>query len=313
MKHLVFMGTGAFALAPLQAIYEHFADRCRLTVFTKAQKPAGRGMKCKPGCVEAFAREKELEVFQPQTLKEESFGETFRALRADLVIVASYGLLLPGYVLDEPEFGCVNIHASLLPEYRGAAPINRCLIDGKEKTGITIMQMDRGLDTGDVLWQKELSLAPEETAGTLFEKLASLGAEMIVEAIPLLEKRAFSLQKQEEARATYAAKITATDQKIDWSRPAAEIFNQIRGLSPLPSAICRTQKDGKRFKIIEARLSDEGAQGAPGEIVSVKPRVVVQCGEGALELLLVQPEGKGKMTAADAVNGRKLVLGEYLS
>lgn len=311
-KKLIFMGTGPFALCALQGIWEHLEDGDVLSVYTKEAKPAGRGMKPKEGAVALFAREKGLPLFQPHTLKTEEAKEEFLSLKPHLVIVASYGLILPPYVIHAPEFGCVNIHASLLPEYRGAAPINRAILDGKTTTGVTIMQMDEGLDTGDMLKKCELEIGEEETAGELFDRLALLGRDMMLEILPDLYGKTVTPTPQDHSRSTYAAKITSEDQKLDFSRSTREILNTVRGLSPVPAALCRTEKDGKILKIHSAKAAEGCFEGEIGQVVSVKPQVVVKTADGAIILDVVQPEGKGKMPATDAVNGRKINLGDRL-
>lgn len=312
MKNIVFMGTGPFALAALQGLYDFLSPEDTLSVYTKAPKPAGRGMKEKEGAVALFAKERALPLYQPLSLKTEEAKAEFLNLDAELVVVASYGLILPGYLIHSPKFGCVNIHASLLPKYRGAAPINRAIMDGERTTGVTIMQMDEGLDTGDMLLKKEIEILPEDTAGDLFDRLAELGKDMLLEILPSIYEGKLSPEKQEESLSTYAAKITKEDQKIDFSLPSDRILAKIRGLFPIPSAFCLTEKDGKILKIFSASEKSTSAAGEPGEIIAVKPEVLVKTGDGAIALDLVQPEGKGKMKALDAVNGRKLLLGDRL-
>ena len=309
MNRIVFMGTGPFALKPLTALYEAFGKSCEISVYTKESKPQGRGMKTVPGCVEAFAREKGLPLYQVKTLRSEEAKAEFLAIGADLCVVASYGLILPGYVLSAPKWGCVNLHASLLPRWRGAAPINRAVEAGDEESGVTLMQMDEGLDTGDILWQEKVRIEKTTTGGELFDLLADLAADMIVKAVPKIEEGAFVPQKQDGALSTYAAKITAEDQKIDWTKSAGEIDAKIRAYFPVPGAFCRTG-NGKILKIWKAAPAD--GKGEAGRVISLDPPLVA-CGEGALELCTVQPEGKGKMTGKDAVNGRKITEGEKLN
>ena len=308
MKNIVFMGTGPFALEPLKALYAAFGETAKISVYTKAPKPQGRGMKLIPGCVEAFAREKNLSLYQVKTLRSEEAEKEFLAIGAEICVVASYGLILPPYVLHAPKYGCVNLHASLLPRHRGAAPINRAVEAGDEKTGVTLMQMDEGLDTGDILWQKEIPITKKTTAGDVFDALALLAAEMIPEAILKIEKGEFTPEKQNDALSTYAAKITAEDQKIDWSKSAEEIDRKIRAFFPVPGAFCRTS-DGRILKIWKAKPVP--GKGEAGRIIKTDPPTAA-CGEGAIEFQLVQPEGKGKMTGKDAVNGRKIREGEQL-
>ena len=309
---IVFMGTGPFALACLQALWNGRDAWDLAAVYTKAPKKAGRGMQLTDGAVAAFARENGIPLYQPVTLRSEEAQADFLAIGADLVAVASYGLILPKYVLDAPAYGCVNVHGSLLPAWRGAAPVQRAVMNGDAKTGVTLMQMDEGLDTGAMLDKAETAIEKDDTAGNVFDRLAILGAELLVRDLPKLFRRELTPVPQPAEGASYAAKIEAGDQALDFTRPAAELDRQIRGLSPVPGAFCHFEKDGKLLKIRAARANPESGNGRPGEIVAVKPRVLVQTGEGTLELIAIQPEGKGQMSAADGVNGRKLVLGDVL-
>ena len=306
------MGTGPFALTALTKLWGALEEGDSLCVYTKESKKQGRGMKEQDGCVALFAKEKGLPLYQPRTLRDEAAKEEFLSLEADLAIVASYGLILPAYVLNAPTFGCVNIHASLLPQYRGAAPINRAIINGDTVTGVTIMQMDEGLDTGDMLLKRETVIDEKENCGSLFDRLAEMGAEMLLEILPSIYERTLNPLPQDNTLSTYAAKITKDDQHLDFSLSTKEIYNRIRGLSPIPSAFCYTEKDGKILKIHAAEPSDSQSEGNCGEIVQVKREVLVKTGDGTLRLITVQPEGKGKMDALAAVNGRKLELGDRL-
>ncbi len=309
---IIFMGTGPFALTALEGLWSNRNEGDTLSVYTKEAKKSGRGMKEQEGCVALFAKEKSLPLYQPHSLKEEAAKEEFLALSPDLVVVASYGLILPPYVIHSPRYGCVNIHASLLPEYRGAAPINRAIMDGKATSGVTIMQMDEGLDTGDMLAKNEVKIGDNECAGELFERLAILGKEMLLSLLPDIFQKRLTPIPQDDAKSTYAKKITREDQELDFSRSAVELHNQIRGLCPIPSALCHREKDGKLLKIHSAEAVVGDFSGEAGEIIAVKPRVLVKTGDGALSLLVIQPEGKGKMDALSAVNGRKLELGDRL-
>lgn len=311
-KNLIFMGTGPFALCALEGIWESLGENDTLSVYTKESKPSGRGMKQRDGAVALFAKEKGLPLYQPHTLRTEESRDEFLAIGADLAIVASYGLILPDYIIHGPRLGCVNIHASLLPKYRGAAPINRVILDGEEKTGVTIMQMDEGLDTGDMLAWRETPISPTEDCGMLFDRLAVMGKEMILEILPRLYNKEIVPTPQDHERSTYAAKITAEDQKIDFHESTDKILCRIRGLSPLPCAFCRTEKDGKLLKVYSATKAETPLPGQPGEVLSVKPEVLIKTSDGAIALGMIQPEGKGRMKALDAVNGRKLAVGDLL-
>ncbi len=312
MRNIIFMGTGPFALEALTGLYEALTPEDLLTVYTKESKKAGRGMKEKDGPVALFAKEKGLPLYQPATLRTPEAQEEFFAIGSDLAIVASYGLILPKAVLDAPKYGCINIHASLLPRYRGAAPINRVVMDGEKVTGVTLQQMDEGLDTGDILSIRETEIGESECAGQLFDRLAVMGKEMMLELLPHVFSKNLHPVPQKHEDSTYAAKITKEDQKIDFSMTTQEILNRIRGLCPIPSAFCYTRKDGKILKLHEAEKADGNFKGSIGEVVEVKPRVVVKTADGAIYLNVVQPEGKGRMNARDAVNGRKLEAGDLL-
>lgn len=312
MRNLIFMGTGPFALCALEGIAGALAKGDRLSVYTKEDKKAGRGMKEKIGAVAQFALDHNFPLYQPATLRDEAAQEEFRAIGADLAIVASYGLILPQAVLDAPKYGCINIHASLLPEYRGAAPINRAIMDGKTKTGVTLQQMDAGLDTGDVLAARECPIEETLCAGELFDRLAEMGKEMILSLLPKVYDASLSPVPQDHTRSTYAAKITKDDQKLDFALTSKEILDRIRGLSPIPTAFCYTDKDGKILKIHAAAAATGSFSGECGRVIAVKPEVLVKTGDGAIALKTVQPEGKGRMDARDAVNGRRLSQGDLL-
>lgn len=312
MRKLIFMGTGPFALCALEGLYESLSKEDSLIVYTKESKKSGRGMKVTDGCVALFAKEHALPLYQPVSFREEGAVETFLSHGADLAIVASYGLILPKVILSAPRCGCINIHASLLPKYRGAAPINRAILDGEKKTGVTIMQMNEGLDTGDMLFKKETEISEEENVGDLFDRLAYLGREMTLEILPFVLAGDLSPEKQDDALSTYAAKITKEDQVLSFEKDTASLLRQIRGLSPRPGALCRMEKDGKILKIYAAKKADGNFAGKPGEVISVKPEVLVKTGDGAISLITVQPEGKGVMSVRDAVNGRRIEQGDIL-
>ena len=312
MRNIIFMGTGPFALEALTGLYETLTTQDTLSVYTKESKKSGRGMKEKDGPVALFAQEHGLPLYQPATLRTPEAQEEFKAIGADLAIVASYGLLLPKAVLEAPRYGCINIHASLLPRYRGAAPIQRAVMDGETVTGVALQQMDEGLDTGDILALRETPIGADECAGELFDRLAVMGTEMMLELLPDVFAGRLKPVPQNHDESTYASKIDKEDQKIDFSAPTEEILNRIRGLCPVPSAFCYTQKDGKILKLHEAKRAEGNYKGEVGKIVEVKPEVVVKTSDGAIVLSVVQPEGKGRMNARDAVNGRKLEAGDLL-
>ncbi len=309
-KTFCFMGTGPFALEALTGLWENLHADDRLVVYTKEAKRAGRGMKEKDGCVAAFAREKGLPLYQPHSLKEEDAKEEFLSLKADLVVVASYGLLLPPYVIHAPKYGCINLHASLLPKYRGAAPIQRAILDGEDKTGVTVMQMDEGLDTGDMLLKRELLIEENESCGELSQRLAMLGKEMLLEILPDIFANKLTPIPQDHTQSTYASKIQREDQDLNFEEETEKILNRIRALSPAPGALCRKKETGSLFKIYSAEKAEGEFSGMPGEVIGTKGKVLVKTGDGAIVLLRIQPEGKGQMNAMDAVNGRKIALGD---
>ncbi len=311
-RKIVFMGTGPFALACLKALWDGRDAWDVAAVYTKAPKKAGRGMQVRDGAVAEFAREKGIPLVQALTLRTEEAQAAFRAIGADAAVVASYGLILPKGILEAPAFGCVNVHGSLLPAYRGAAPVQRAVMNGEKKTGVTLMQMDEGLDTGDMLAAAETPISDTDTAGDVFDRLALLGASLLTEKLPLLFEGALTPVPQPQEGSSYAAKIENAEQCLDFSRPAAELDRLVRGLSPVPGALCHFEKDGKVLKIRAARAVAEEHAGQIGQVVAVKPRVLVKTGAGTLELLTVQPEGKGQMSARDAVNGRRIVPGDRL-
>ena len=311
-KNLVFMGTGPFALAALEGLYESLSPEDRLTVYTKENKKSGRGMKESVGCVAQFALDRNLPLYQPHSLRDPSEQERFLSLGADLAVVASYGLILPKIILEAPKFGCLCIHASLLPKYRGAAPIHRAILNGESETGITIMQMDEGIDTGDMLMRRKTEIGKTECVGELFDRLSQMGREMLLEILPSIYGDTLTPEKQDDSLSSYAAKITKEDQHLCFSESSDRVLDRIRAFSPVPCAVCITEKDGKNLKILSAEKAIGDFEGECGTVIAVKPRVLVKTADGAVALGILQPEGKGKITAQDAVNGRKIALGDRL-
>lgn len=294
MKNLriAFAGTPRFAVVALQAIVE--AGWPVGLVLTQPDRPAGRGMKCIPSEVKRFALDHRLTLDQPTALKSDRERAALAAFAPDVLIVAAYGLLLPRAVLDLPRRGCINIHASLLPRWRGAAPIHRAIEAGDAESGITIMQMDEGLDTGPMLLQKAIRIAPDETTGSLHDRLAQLGGECIVEALTRLDD--LQPEKQPEEGATYARKICRAEATLDWRQPAVTLERKIRAFDPFPGAAGKLGET--TVKIWAARLAE--GRGEPGAILSAdRTGIVVACGDGALQLLALQRPG-GKRLGADA-------------
>jgi methionyl-tRNA formyltransferase len=293
------MGTPDFSVPALRAL--HAAGHEIVAVYTQPPRPAGRGKKDRPSAVHAQAKLLGLEVRHPKSLKSEEAQQDFASLGADLAVVVAYGLILPQAVLDAPTYGCLNIHASLLPRWRGAAPIHRAVMAGDESTGVAIMQMEAGLDTGPVLLEGETEIGAEETTGELHERLSAMGAQLIVEAVSTLDTLKPVAQSDEGV--TYATKIDKAEARVDWSKPASEVDRLIRGLSPFPGAWC--DMSGERVKLLRSRVA-KGA-GAPGQHLG---NFTIACGEGAIEVLEAQRQGKRAMESAEFLRG--LTLPDHL-
>jgi methionyl-tRNA formyltransferase len=300
---VVFMGTPDFSVPVLDALVE--AGHEIAAVYCQPPRPAGRGKKDRPTPVHARAEALGLTVRHPVSLKSPEEQTAFADLNADVAVVVAYGLLLPRPILDAPKHGCLNIHASLLPRWRGAAPIHRAIMAGDAQTGICIMQMETGLDTGPVLLRKATDIGPQETTVQLHDRLAPMGADLIVEALARLSDLTPELQPKDGV--TYASKIDKAEARVDWSRPAAEVDRQIRGLSPFPGAW--TEIAGDRVKLLASVLTD--GQGAPGEVLNDTLRVA--CGEGAIDLLRLQRAGKGAQDAETFLRGWPVAAGTRLS
>jgi methionyl-tRNA formyltransferase len=298
---IVFMGTPDFSVPVLDALVA--AGHEIAAVYSQPPRPAGRGKKDRPSPVQARAEALGLPVRHPVSLKGAEAQAEFAALEADVAVVVAYGLILPQAVLDAPAKGCLNIHASLLPRWRGAAPIHRAIMAGDTETGVCIMQMEAGLDTGPVLLCRETAIGPEETTGALHDRLSKMGAAAIVEALARLD--GLTAEPQPEAGVCYAAKIDKAEARVDWTAPAPHINNQVLGLSPFPGAW--TMVAGKRLKLLQSRLAE--GQGAPGEVLA---GLTVACGQGAVEITRVQPEGKGAMDVKDWLLGARIAPGTVL-
>ncbi|MEA4831464.1 MAG: methionyl-tRNA formyltransferase [Oscillospiraceae bacterium] len=310
---LLYMGTPNYAVAPLRSLLNSgLFDK--ISVVTRQDSPQGRGLKDKFSEVKRFAIDNAIDVYQPVNLKKDNFEAVLQKLDPDIIIVAAYGMILPEYVLNFPRFGCINIHASLLPEYRGAAPINRVILDGKQKTGITIMRMDKGIDTGDILCSYEVPILPLDNFGSLCAKLSDAGASVIPEAVKLILSGEAVYKKQNDSFASYASKITSADQCIDWFEDAAKIVNRIRAFSPDPCANTITP-DGRLLRISAAHEgSAVEAQIIPGTVIKAKKALEIASGN-SLSLVIdeLQPEGKRRMSGRDFINGRGINEGDVLS
>ena len=298
------MGSPVFALPALRALID--ADHEIVCVYAQPPRPAGRGHRPQPAPVHVLAAEAGLTVRTPSSLKSAEEQAAFAALAADAAVVAAYGLILPPAVIAAPRLGCVNIHSSLLPRWRGAAPIQRALLAGDSETGVTIMQIDSGLDTGPILLQRRVPIAAETTAASLHHTLAILGAEMIVEALDGIAAGALVPQPQPAEGVTYAAKLERDEGRLDWSRPAAELERAVRALNPWPGTWFH--HDGERIKVLAAATVD--ADGAPGVVLD--NALTVACGAGALRLLRLQRQGRTPADAGDFLRGYALPPGTTL-
>ena len=298
------MGSPEFSRAPLRALIA--AGHEIAAVYCQPPRPAGRGKKPRATPVQALAEDLHLPVRHPETLRNAEAQAEFTAWAADIAVVVAYGLILPQAVLDAPRLGCVNIHASLLPRWRGAAPIHRAIMAGDDETGISIMQMEAGLDTGPVLLTRTLPIGAEDTTAALHDRLSQLGAEAIVAALADFDSLTPVPQPQEGV--TYAEKIDKAEAAIDWSNDAAEIDRQIRGLSPFPGAW--TTHSGRRLKFLACRRVQARPDGAAAG--SVIDGLTIACGTGAIEITELQPEGKPRMAAADFLRGTDLPTGTIL-
>jgi methionyl-tRNA formyltransferase len=296
---LIFMGTPDFAVPTLLELVA--AGHEIAAVYTRAAKPAGRGMKLQPTPVEVEASRLGIAVLTPSSLKTPEAQAEFRAIDADAAVVVAYGMILPQAILDTPKLGCFNLHASLLPRWRGAAPINRAIMAGDIETGVMVMKMDAGLDTGDVAMAERLAITDAMTAADLHDALAPLGADLMVRAIGALERGKLQLTRQSEEGVTYAAKIEKAEARIEWDKPAREVLRHIHGLSPFPGAWCEIPSDGEvaRVKILRCALAD--GSGLPGEVLD--DRLAVACREAAIRILELQRAGKAPMKAADFLRG----------
>lgn len=302
---IIYMGTPDFAVPALKSLASSEHEVC--AVFTQPDKPRGRKMILTPPDVKVCAQSLDIPVYQPDSMKNGDALEIINKYNPDVIVVAAYGKILPKAVLDAPKFGCVNIHGSLLPKYRGAAPIQQSVLNGDKVTGITTMLMDVGLDTGDILLTEETEIGENETSGELFDRLAELGGKLILKTLSALEKGEITPKKQDESLATHTSKIDKSLCPIDFSKSAFEVHNKVRGLNPWP--VATTKICGKNVKVYSTRLCPKS--GTNGEVISTKP-LVVGCGDKSVEILELQPEGKKRMTADAFLAGHKLEIGDII-
>ncbi len=308
---IIYMGTPDFAVLPLEALFNDGHEIA--LVVTQPDKPKGRGHKMQAPPVKEFALLHNIPVYQPESAKTDDAYEYLKSFDADIFIVAAYGQILTQRVLDIPKYGCVNIHASLLPMYRGAAPIQWCIINGETVTGVTTMQMNAGLDTGDMLVKEEVVITDSDTGETLHDKLAEAGVNTIRETIKQIEAGTLAPVKQDDSLSCYAPMINKTTGFVDFTKSARQIYNLVRALISYPYA--STIYCGTRFKLINAKVVDKNSDGKPGEILNVtKDGILVKCGTGALLITDVQFEGKKKMPVAEYIKGntieKGIILGE---
>ena len=296
---LIFMGTPDFAVPTLRALAERGHEI--VAVYTREAKPAGRGMKLQPTPVEQEARKLGIPVLTPKTLRTPEAAAEFAAFQADAAVVVAYGMILPQAILDAPKFGCFNLHGSLLPRWRGAAPINRAIMAGDAESGVMVMKMDVGLDTGDVAMTARLPITDTMTAVDLHDALAPLGATLMADAMAALERGELTFVKQSEDGVTYAAKIDKAEARIDWSKPAAEVLRHIHGLSPFPGAWCELPIDGEPVRIKLLRCEAARGAGEPGALLG--DDLTIACGDGALRVLQLQRAGKQPMSAEQFLRG----------
>jgi methionyl-tRNA formyltransferase len=304
---LIFIGSGEIGVPTLEGLAQAH-EVC--AVFTRPDRPAGRGQRPQPTPIKEAALKLGLPLYQPESVKLPESLELIRGLEPELIVVAAYGEILSKELLSIPKRGAINLHASLLPKYRGAAPIQWAIIRGEKETGITTFLMDEGMDTGEILVQRAIPIEEEDTAGSLYAKLAQLGAEVMLATLEGLERGTLKPQPQDHSQATYAPKIKKEMGQLDWAKPSRELFNLIRGLNPDPGAF--TFFRGKRLKVHRSRVIPGEFPGSPGEVVDVKSGLIVKAGDGALELLEVQPEGKKRMSGPDFVRGYRVAKGERL-
>jgi methionyl-tRNA formyltransferase len=299
---LIFMGTPDFAVPTLLELVAHGHEIA--AVYTRAAKPAGRGMKLQPTPVEQEARRLGIPVETPTTLKTPEAVEKFRAHHAEAAVVVAYGMILPQAILDTPKLGCFNLHASLLPRWRGAAPINRAIMAGDTETGVMVMKMDAGLDTGDVAMAERTAITDAMTAADLHDALAPLGADLMVRAMGALERGRLQLTKQSEDGVTYAAKIEKAEARIDWNKSARAVLRHIHGLSPFPGAWCELASEGEQVRVKILRCETARGSGAAGDVLD--DHLTIACRDGALRILELQRAGKAPMKAEDFLRGTPL-------
>ena len=307
---VVFMGTPDFSVPTLMEIVGQGHDV--VACYSQPPRPAGRGMDLKKSPVHEAAESFAIPVFTPRSLKNPDEQETFASLGADVAVVVAYGLLLPRAVLEAPQYGCLNLHASMLPRWRGAAPINRAVMAGDTETAVQVMRMEEGLDTGPVCMSETVAIGPDMTAGELHDRLSGLGGDLMVRARAALSRGGLGERAQAEEGVSYAAKLSKQETRIDWSGTAQEIHNHIRGLSPYPGAWCEMPLGDKPERVKILRSSIAAGEGAPGTVIEITDVPVIACASGAVRLEQVQRAGKKPMSGADFLRGASLSEGSCL-
>ncbi|MBQ6701500.1 MAG: methionyl-tRNA formyltransferase [Clostridia bacterium] len=307
---ILFMGTPDFAKVCFESLLT--TDHEIVGVVTQPDKPKGRGYVLMPPPVKESALANGITVYQPNTLRDESFIELLKDLDPELIVVVAYGKILPKNVLEYPKYGCINVHGSLLPKYRGAAPIQRAIIDGEKTTGITTIYMEDGIDTGDMIEMYEISIRPEDNFETMHDKLADLGAYALLSTVKVIESGNVKRYKQDDSLSTYAKKIEKEDCLTDFSKSAESIHNQIRGTSPFPLSFAFL--NGKMIKFVSSFLTEKTSDKPFGTVISLeKGNIYVSTGDGVIGIDGVLPEGKGRMKATDFINGRKISVGDVFT
>lgn len=303
---IVFMGTPEFAVPSLKALIESGEDV--VAVVTQPDKPRGRGKKLTPPPVREAALKHNIPVFQPEKIKDETFITAIRNFSPDVIAVVAYGKILPKAILDIPTKGCINVHTSILPKYRGAAPINWAIINGEKETGITTMLLDEGMDTGDMLLTEKVEIRDDDTASSLHDRLKYIGADLLIKTIKGIKSETIRPIPQDDSQATYAPMLKKEDGRIDWTMKAEEIKNLIRGFNPWPGAY--TRWDGKQIKIFKAEV-EAGGKEEPGTVINISTEgIFVATGKGILLIKELQPENKNRMTASEFIKGYRIVKGQ---
>ncbi|WP_346684963.1 methionyl-tRNA formyltransferase [Megamonas hypermegale] len=310
INNIIFMGTPDFAVPCLDKLHQNYNVTA---VITQPDRPKGRGQHLAKSPVKVYAEEHNLPVYQPEKIKTAEFTEKLRQMQPDLIIVVAFGQILSQEILDIPKFGCINVHASLLPRWRGAAPIHWSIIGGDTETGVTTMYMDAGLDTGDMILKAKTVITPEMTTAQLHDALMMQGADLLIETIQSIENGTVSREKQDDSLSCYAKMLNNDNCRIDWKKSAQEVHNLVRGLNSWP--IAYTTLNGKKFKIWQTKIVDADTTGkTPGQIIDLtKKGIIVATGNGAIELLQIQPPNKAKMPASSYINGHRQELSSDIS